>query len=256
MNRFFASALTLSLGISVALAPTGQAQTGQAQNSSNSKTNSNTDPVRGVARITPENESKSGTSNNMSSGMMNQEQKGAQLPQFSGNLPNTINDDRTHGVNAPGTMIGPSPENGQPDPRFPNSPGSSGGGNDINAKSAAGGAAQAPTGADKMQGAGQTSGQTGGTTSNLNEGLPSASMDNSGATSTQGSGGTGGGAGGTETNVGGDAAPGKGAAQSVNGSSNVAAESRGAFPYVAGAIGFIAAMFLGTMVWARAKRNR
>lgn len=203
---------------------TGAAPNANAGANANSRTNSNADPNRGVTRITPENETQSSISNSMAGGaggMENGEQKGAQLPQFSGNLPTTVNEDRTHGVNAPGTMIGPAPENGQPDPRFPNSPGSSGGGNDINAKSSAGGAAQAPTGADKMQGAGQT----GGTTSDLNEGLPSASMDNSGATSTEGS-------------------------------SNVAAESRGAFPYVAGAIGFIIAMFLGTMVWAKAKKNR
>lgn len=226
MNRFFALTLAFSL-----------AAFGRAE--------AKTDPNLGVNRM--------GGHEAAGHSMEGEALPVPPMPSFSGNLPSTINEDRTHGTNAPGTMIGPAPENGEPDPRFPNDDATAGGGSEINAKSTSTGASQSAVGADKMAGAGGL--PAGGTTSSLNEGLPSASKDNSGGNSGGASGGGGGGAGGTEYNAGGNARVGKGASQSTNGSSDVVRESAGAAPYVIGAIGFVTAMFLGTMVWARMKKR-
>lgn len=171
---------------------------------------------------------------------------------ISGNVPDAGAPDTTYGVGSAGRLIGPSPENGEPDPRFINERDtSSGGGNEGNNKSTAAGSAQAPTsekGAAPLQG-------TGGTTSNLNEGLPSASKDNSGGNAGGASGGTGGGAGGTEVNAGGDARPGKDASVAGGGEGEVGRQTLGAAPYalIGGAV--MIGGFLAAMVWARAKRK-
>lgn len=233
MNRI-AMPIALSLALS-SLCAVAQAQT-------------NTDPNQQVNRIGAKPQSGEEKPGGTEPG---ETETTDPLPQFSGNLPSTINEDRTYGVNAAGTMIGPQPENGQPDPRFPGDKSTGGGGQEINGMSTSAGAAQTQTGADKMSGQGQVGGQT----SNLNEGLPSASMDNSGANSGGASGGTGGGAGGTETNSGGDAAPGKGASQSIEGSSNVAAETRGAAPYAIGAGVVILGGFLFGVLRSRNRRR-
>ena len=149
---------------------------------------------------------------------------------ISGNVPDSMPQDRTHGVNAPGRLIGPSPENGQPDPRFPNERDtSSGDGNEGNNKSTSQGSAQAPVPFDKTApGAGTNS----GTTSNLNEGLPSASEDNSGRNSSGGSGQTGGGAGTNSGNPGGDANPSQsGAPSNTNNPVAPGEDAAGALPF-------------------------
>lgn len=174
---------------------------------------------------------------------------------ISGNVPGAGAADTTYGVNSPGRLIGPAPENGQPDPRFANERDtSSGGGHEANGKSTAAGNAQAPVSdlGDKSQPSGNPQG---GTTSNLNEGLPSASKDNSGGNAGGASGGTGGGAGGTEVNAGGDARPDKGASQSTQSPSDVGRETLGAAPYALLGGGVIIVGFLAAMVWARAKRK-
>ncbi len=156
--------------------------------------------------------------------------------------------DTTYGVNSPGRLIGPSPDNGEPDPRFPNERDtSSGGGSEINGLSAAAGNAQAPVSSlgDKSQPSGNPQG---GTTSNLNEGLPSASKDNSGANSGAGNGGPG--------NPGGDARPDAGASQGTQNPSNVGRETLGAAPYALAGGAVMIGGFLATMLWARAKKRR
>lgn len=228
MNRILATSLSLCLGFSLFVrSPLSHAQT-------------NTDPNQSVNRTGAKPQTKDTTQG--SSEAINP------LPQFSGNLPATVNEDRTHGVNAPGTLIGPSPESGQPDPRFPTDKGTSGGGSEINQKSSSHSTSQAPVPAEKMPG----EGQLGGTTSSLNEGLPSASKDNSGANSGTGSGGPGGEGG----NPGGDARPDQGASRSTNDVSNVGQETAGAAPFAIGAGAVIIGGFLGAMMWARAKKRR
>lgn len=214
MNRISPASLALSLFL---VSISAHAQT-------------NTDPNREVNRMgAPSHDSQHDSETEHS-------EMAPPLPNFSGNLPNSVNEDRTHGVNAPGTLIGPSPENGQSDPRFPNDKATAGGGSEINSQSSSETSSQTTTGADKMSGAGQS----GGTTSNLNEGLPSASKDNSGANS--------GDAGGTESNAGGDARPDVGASQSTDGSSDAGRETAGAAPFaIAGGAVIIGAFLFAVM---------
>ncbi len=233
MNRFSVPSLGLALFLA---APFAHSQT-------------NTNPNQSLNRMAPHDDSDGAMAHDS---MGHGDTKAVDpLPQFSGNIPSSVNEDRTHGVNAPGTMIGPAPENGQPDPRFPGDKSTAGGGQEINQLSPSSGAAQMANGADKQSGLGQT----GGTISNLNEGLPSASIDNSGRNSGGASGGTGGGAGGKEYNVGGDARPGVGASQSSENPTDVGRETAGAAPYAIGAGAVIIGAFLLAMMRARAKRR-
>lgn len=181
---------------------------------------------------------------------------------ISGNVPDAAPQQNSYGVNSPGRLIGPSPENGQPDPRFPNERGtSSGSGNEGNNKSTAAGSAPAPasTSTKNEAGSGEAANSeaaNGTTTSNINEGLPSASEDNSGGNSGGASGGTGGGAGGTEVNAGGDARPDKDASTAGGGEGDMGRQTRGAAPYALGLGAIVIGTFLAVMMGARAKRNR
>ncbi len=207
MNRIFASLLGLSLAVSTLFSPWARAQT-------------NTSAGQSVARINSSGEA--------------DEAKGSQapaldrLPKFSGNIPGSVNEDRTYGVNAPGTLIGPSPDLGQPDPRF------------------AGG----------VQGEAAGVGQVGGSSSDINEGLPAASKNNSGGNAGGASGGTGGGANGTEVNAGGDAVVGKSgdAAQRNSGTADIGRETGGAAPYAIFAGAVIIGAFLFTAIRGRGMR--
>lgn len=254
MNRFLVAVLACSL---LGFAPVSRAQT-------------NTDPNQSVARIgskpqTGDDNTTGKSGDSMAGGSKqngsSQAASTTPLPAFSGNIPSSINADRTYGINAPGTLIGPSPDNGQPDPRFPHGAGSSGGGNEINGLSASETTSQAPNGANKYSGGGYVGagqGQVGGTTSDINEGLPSASKYNDGHNSTEGSGGTGAGANGTEVNPGGAARLDRSTAQNNNNPTQqgreIGSETKGAAPYALGAGAVIIGAFLFAVLRSRGRK--
>ncbi|PQV64401.1 hypothetical protein B1R32_10582 [Abditibacterium utsteinense] len=229
-SRFlFAPALTLTLCSAVSLNYAAWAQPSSV----------NQIGASSAGQSSEENSRKGAPANDLSNGI-------------SGNVPDAEAADTTYGVNSPGRLIGPAPENGESDPRFPNERDtSSGGDNAGNNKSTAAGSAQAPVpgiGDKSTPGAAQNGGQT----SVLNEGLPSAAEENSGGNAGTGSGGPGGAGG----NAGGDARRGMSAPQNTQNPGDVGRETLGAAPYaIAGGAVMIGA-FLATMLWARAKKNR